>query len=192
MSPNVYIIAGPNGVGKTTFARKFLPIYADCKNFINADLIAQGVSPFSPESAAIHAGRLMLDEIRFSMNREVDFGFETTLSGRSHMGVIRQLKEHSYRIHLFYLWVPGVELTLERIRERVSRGGHNVPEVVVLRRFDRSIANFLTHYRALADRWILFDNSTPSLSIVASEEEGKLLIIERKRYNELVLRYGCR
>src|SRR5258708_33491106 len=93
MNPNVYIIAGPNGAGKTTFARKFLPDYADCRNFINADLIAQGMSPFAPESAAFRAGRLMLGEIELSMRRRVDFGFETTLSGRSHLRVMRRLKE---------------------------------------------------------------------------------------------------
>jgi len=119
VSPNVYIIAGPNGAGKTTFAREFLPKYADCRNFINADLIAQGMSPFSPESAAIRAGRLMLGEIELSMRRRVDFGFETTLSGRSHLGVMRRLKERTYQVHIFYLWVPSVELALARIRDRV-------------------------------------------------------------------------
>lgn len=143
MSPNVHVIAGPNGAGKTTFARKFLPSYADCKNFINADLIAEGVSPFAPESAAIRAGRLMLEEIRLTMCRGIDFGFETTLSGRSHLGVIRRLKQKGYQVQFFYLWVPSVELALARIRERVLRGGHDVPEAVVRRRFGRSIANFL-------------------------------------------------
>jgi predicted ABC-type ATPase len=190
VSPNVYIIAGPNGAGKTTFALEFLPKYADCRNFINADLIAAGMSPFSPESAAIRAGRLMLEEIELSMRRGDDFGFETTLSGRSHLGLIRRLKERGYQVHFFYLWIPSVELALARIRERVLRGGHDVPEAVVRRRFDRSATNFLTHYQALADTWILFDNSAAALSIVASQEHGEVHITERKRYNELVERYG--
>jgi predicted ABC-type ATPase len=92
MSPSAYIIAGPNGVGKTTFAREFLPNYADCRNFVNADLIAQGMSPFSPETAAVRAGRLMLEEIDLFMRRGADFGFETTLSGRGHLNLVRQLK----------------------------------------------------------------------------------------------------
>ncbi len=192
MSPNVHIIAGPNGAGKTTFAREFLPNYADCLNFVNADLIAQGLSPFSPETAAFRAGRLMLEEIELSMSKEVDFGFETTLSGRSHLGIIRRLKEQAYQVYFFYLWVPSVELALARIRERVLRGGHDVPEAVVRRRFNRSITNFLTHYRPLADRWILFDNSAAALSIVASEEQGELRIFETKLYNDLVVRYGRR
>jgi len=190
VSPNVYIIAGPNGAGKTTFARKFLPAYAECKNFINADLIAAGISPFSPESAAVRAGRLMLEEIELSMRRGADFGFETTVSGRSHLRVIRAFKDRGYQVHLFYLWIPSVELGLARIKERVFRGGHDVPEAVVRRRFNRSITNFLVRYRSLADRWILFDNSAAVLSIVASEELGQLRIFEAKRYNELMARYG--
>jgi len=190
VSPNVYIIAGPNGAGKTTFAREFLPKYADCRNFINADLIAQGVSPFSPESAAIRAGRLMLGEIELSMRRRVDFGFETTLSGRSHLGVMRRLKERTYQVHIFYLWVPSVELALARIRERVLRGGHDVPETVVRRRFERSIANFLARYRLLANRWMLFDNSSSAPTIIASQWQGSLRVVGTKAYNDLIACYG--
>jgi len=115
MSPSLYIIAGPNGAGKTTFARQFLPNYADCRNFINADLIAQGVSPFSPEAAAFRAGRLMLQEIDLYAKRGESFGFETTLSGRSYLSLIRRLKKRGYKVHFFYLWVPSVELALWRI-----------------------------------------------------------------------------
>ena len=191
MEPNVYIIAGPNGAGKTTFAREFLPKYAHCRNFINADLIAAGMSPFSPESAAFWAGRLMLEEIELSMRRGVDFGFETTLSGRTYLRVIQRLKEGGYQVHFFYLWVPSVELGLARIRERVLRGGHDVPEAVVRRRFDRSITNFLVHYRLLADRWILFDNSSPKPTIVASQKQGLLRVVDSKGYNVIVARYGA-
>jgi predicted ABC-type ATPase len=153
-------------------------------------MIAQGMSPFAPELAAIRAGRLMLEEIELSVRRGADFGFETTLSGRTHLRVIRDLKKRAYQVHFFYLWVPSVELALARIRERVSRGGHDVPEAAVRRRFERSITNFLVHYRLLADSWMLFDNSTAVLSIVASQEHGEAHITERKRYNELVERYG--
>jgi predicted ABC-type ATPase len=190
MSPSAYIIAGPNGVGKTTFAREFLPNYADCRNFVNADLIAQGMSPFSPETAAVRAGRLMLEEIDLFMRRGADFGFETTLSGRGHLNLVRQLKKHAYEVHVFYQWVPSVDLALSRIKERVLRGGHDVPEAVVRRRFGRSIRNFLVHYRPLADRWMLFDNSDAALSIIASKEQGRLRLIEVEIYNGLVARYG--
>lgn len=119
----LYIIAGPNGVGKTTFAHTFLPKYADCKNFVNADLIAQGMSPFSPETAAIRAGRLVLSEIAFFSQRRVSFGFETTLSGRSYLRLIQQLKRKGYRVHLFFLFVESVDVALSRIQERVLKGG---------------------------------------------------------------------
>ncbi|MGB6684855.1 MAG: zeta toxin family protein, partial [Candidatus Acidiferrum sp.] len=112
MNPNVYIIAGPNGSGKTTFARKFLPKYANCRVFMNADLIAQGLSPFAPERAAFRAGRLMMEEIKMQAARGEDFGFETTLSGKGHLQVVRGLKRRGYEVHIFYLWVPSAELTL--------------------------------------------------------------------------------
>lgn len=142
MNPSLYVIAGPNGAGKTTFAREFLPNYADCKNFINADLIAEGVSPFSPETVAFRAGRLMIQEIGLYAKNRDSFGFETTLSGRSHLGLIRDLKKQRYEVHFFFLWIPTVNLALTRVRARVLAGGHNVPEAVVRRRFDRSIRNF--------------------------------------------------
>src|SRR6184192_2374465 len=120
MSPSIYIIAGPNGVGKTTFAREFLPNYADCRNFVNADLIAQGMAPFSPETAAFRAGKLMLTEIDLLAQRRADFGFETTLSGRSYLRLIGRLKNQGYAVHFFFLWLSNVDLALSRIRGRVS------------------------------------------------------------------------
>ena len=110
-------------MGKTTFARTFLPKYADCKNFINADLIAQGMSPFSPEAAAMRAGRLVLSEIRFFAQRKVPFAFETTLSGRSYLRLIRQLKKQGYQVHVFFLWVRSVDVALSRVKDRVLKGG---------------------------------------------------------------------
>lgn len=190
MNPNVYIIAGPNGAGKTTFAREFLPNYANCRVFINADLIAQGMSPFDPEKAAFRAGRLMLEEIETQAARGVDFGFETTLSGKGHLHVVRGLKKRGYEVHIFYLWVPSAELTLARIRERVLRGGHDVAEAVVRRRFERSIGHFLGPYGRLADRWILFDNSGVAPTEVATSRHGKLRIVDERLYNELIANHG--
>ena len=139
---NVYIIAGPNGSGKTTFAIKFLPEYVKCSNFINADLIAQGLSPFSPGAAAIKAGKLVLEQIRQFENQGVDFAFETTLSGKLYVKLFKSLKKKGYKIHLFFLWIPDAELAISRIKSRVARGGHNVPVRDVQRRFNRSISNF--------------------------------------------------
>jgi|SRR5579872_2641708 len=120
---DVYVIAGPNGAGKTTFAREFLPNYADCKNFVNADLIAQGMAPFSPDTAAWRAGRMMLREIQSLAEKRASFGFETTLSGRGYVGLLQGLKAKGYEIHIFFLWLKSVDLAVSRVRERVSRGG---------------------------------------------------------------------
>jgi predicted ABC-type ATPase len=190
MSPNLYVIAGPNGAGKTTFAREFLPNYGDCKNFVNADLIAEGVSPFSPAAVAFRAGRLMLEEIDIHSRRGEDFGFETTLSGRRHLGLIRDLKQQGYEIHLFFLWVSTVDLALIRIRDRVSNGGHDVAEPVVRRRFDRSVRNFFVHYRPLANTRLLFDNSGATPVPIAIQEHAALRIINAEFYNLLTARYG--
>ncbi len=187
---DLYIIAGPNGVGKTTFARTFLPKYADCQNFINADLIAEGMSPFSPEAAAVRAGRLMLSEIRFFSQRRVPFAFETTLSGRSYLRLIRHLKKRGYRVHFFFLWVGTVDVALSRVKDRVLKGGHDVPEPVIRRRFNRSIGNFFSEYRELADSWYLFDNSGATPSVIAFERDGKLRIIGGVQYQALIARYG--
>jgi len=187
---DLFIIAGPNGVGKTTFAREFLPNYADCRNFVNADLIAQGMAPFSPETAAFRAGKMMLIEIQSFADRRLPFAFETTLSGRSCMGLLRRLRAQGYKVHLFFLWVESVDLALSRVRERVVRGGHNVPEAVVRRRFDRSIRNFLVHYRRLADFWTLFDNSGATPRVVAFEKNEEVRIIDKSLYSALAKRYG--
>jgi predicted ABC-type ATPase len=132
----------------------------------------------------------MLEEIEFHASRGEDFGFETTLSGKGHIRVVRGLKKRGYEVHIFYLWVPSAELALSRVRGRVLRGGHNIPEAVVRRRFERSIRNFLGEYRQLGDRWIMFDNSAAELSIIASQEVGGLRIIQSERYNGIVARYG--
>src|SRR3954452_1144166 len=126
--PTVYILAGPNGAGKSTFARLFLPEYADCKEFVNADLIAAGLSPFNPESLAIEAGRLMLDRIKTLARSRVDFGFETTLAGRGLVPLLNRLRGEGYRLNLLFLWLPNPDLAVARVRERVRTGGHSIPE----------------------------------------------------------------
>ena len=132
----------------------------------------------------------MLGEINLLAKRRADFGFETTLSGRSHLRLIRQLKNQGYTAHFFFLWVPSVDLALLRVRARVSEGGHDVPEAVVRRRFDRSVRNFLIYYRRLADSWTLFDNSGAIPIVIAFEKQGEVRIMEPELYNGLVARYG--
>jgi predicted ABC-type ATPase len=186
----LFIIAGPNGVGKTTFAREFLPHFADCKNFVNADLIAQGVAPFSPEGAAFRAGRMMLNEIQSFSKRRDPFAFETTLSGRSYISLIRRLKRKGYKVYLFFLCVENVEVALSRIRQRVMKGGHDVPELVVRRRFDRSLDNFFREYQPIVDSWHLFDNTGSTPVTIAFKTGAKPRIIDRDKYRKLIRRYG--
>jgi predicted ABC-type ATPase len=184
--PNLYIIAGPNGAGKTTFARKFLPQYVECLEFVNADFIAGGLSPFAPERAAIHAGRLMLEQIHSLAERGVDFGFETTLSGKTYVKLLQGMRKGGYLIHIFFLWITDVELALERIKLRVRNGGHAIPEAIVRRRFGRSLPNFLRVYKPLADSWTIFDNSGDVPKMTAFEESGKIAILDPDLFNVLL------
>jgi len=188
--PNLYIIAGPNGAGKTTFARKFLPDYAKCLEFVNVDLIASGISPFDPERAALRAGRIMLGQIHSLAERGADFGFETTLSGRTYVKLLQEMKEKGYLIHTFFLWISDVELALERIRLRVRNGGHHIPEAIVRRRFGRSLPNFLRVYKPLADSWTIFDNSGDVPKLIAIEEAGKIEILDPDLFNILLKNKG--
>lgn len=166
-SPNVYVLAGPNGAGKSTFARLYLPDYADCKEFVNADLIAAGLSPFNPESLAIQAGRLMLERIEALAQARVDFGFETTLAGRGYASLFRRLKDLGYRVHVFFLWLPSPEMALARVHERVLAGGHSVPADVVRRRFSRGLSNLFRLYAPLLDSCLVFDTADRSPRLVA-------------------------
>jgi predicted ABC-type ATPase len=157
----IVIIAGPNGAGKTTFAREFLPREAGCPDFINADLIAGGLSPFAPEKAAIQAGRIMLAEIAARASRGESFAFETTLSGLNYVRHIPRWRTAGYHVKLVFLSLPTPELAVARVKARAAQGGHDVPEVVVRRRFDAGLRNFRDLYRGLVDSWILYDNSGP-------------------------------
>ena len=157
--PKIVIIAGPNGAGKTTFACAFLPQEAQCPHFINADLIAVGLSPFAPEAAAIRAGRLMLGEIAACAARRESFAFETTLSGLGYLRHIRAWKASGYHVSLFFLGLPSVDLAIARVAERVRQGGHDIPEDVIRRRFEAGRRNFEHQYRAAVDAWALYDNA---------------------------------
>ena len=183
--PKVYVIAGPNGAGKTTFVKEFLPVYADCINFINADLIASGLSPFKPEAAAIKAGRIMIEQMREYALANKDFTFETTLSGRSHLRFIRDLKTKGYEIHLIFLWIRNVDLAQKRVADRVRSGGHNVPEDVVRRRFPRGIKNFFNVYRPVLDSWMLFDNSSDEPNLVAEEGSNGLKVYDNELFKKI-------
>ena len=180
--PKLYIIGGPNGSGKTTFAKEFLPNYADCYEFVNADLIASGLSPFQPERAAIEAGRLMMEKMHSLAESRVDFAIETTLSGKAYVHFLQDLKSKGYKIHLFFLWIRSIEIALERIAGRVRRGGHNIPENIVQRRFNKGIYNLFNIYRPLLDYWAVFDNSGDLPSMIVSEESSRLKIFDNELF----------
>ena len=158
MSRKILIIAGPNGAGKTTFARSFLPREAQCSRFINADLIAAGLSPFAPEAAALKAGRLMLEEMAECVLKAESFAFETTLAGHGYLARIKRWRASGYHVSLYFLRLPNPEVAMARVAERVKQGGHHVPEEVIRRRFAAGLRNFHGAYKSAVDAWAVFDN----------------------------------
>jgi predicted ABC-type ATPase len=172
--PNLFIIAGPNGAGKTTYARRFLPEELRVAEFVNADLIAAGLSPFAPDRAAFEAGRLMLRRLRELAARGEDFSFETTLSGRAYAPLLREMRAAGYRIRLDFLWIPSLDVTRNRVRQRVAKGGHDIPDEVQLRRFHLGIRNLAQLYRPLVQRWRLLENTGDVPHLVAEEQNGRL------------------
>jgi predicted ABC-type ATPase len=155
----IIIIAGPNGAGKTTFARSFLPAEAGLPRFINADLIAAGLAPFAPETAAVKAARLMLSEIDQCVQHGESFAFETTLSGVGYLRHIDQWKAQGYKVSLIFLRLPSVETAIARVAERVHHGGHDIPEEVIRRRFASGWTNVQRLYRPAVSDWALYDNT---------------------------------
>jgi predicted ABC-type ATPase len=176
---SVYIIAGPNGSGKTTFATLFLPDYVQCPNFVNADFIAKGLAPFEPRAAAIKAGKLVLQQIHEYANRGVDFSFETTLAGKSYAQLLVGLKAKGYALHLFFLWIPSPELAIARIKDRVAEGGHHIPAEDVHRRFARGLINFFFLYEPLVNSWILFDNSKAKPILIAERKNSHREVVNK-------------
>ncbi|PKY11996.1 Zeta toxin family protein [Acidithiobacillus marinus] len=158
MSKKIIIIAGPNGAGKTTFARSFLPQEAQCPRFINADLIAAGLSPFAPEAAALKAGRLMLAEMNDCVRKGESFAFETTLAGLTYVRRIDQWRAMGYHVSLFFLRLPNAETAIARVAERVRQGGHDIPEAVIRRRFEAGLQNLEQHYKDAVDAWAVYDS----------------------------------
>jgi predicted ABC-type ATPase len=168
----ILIIAGPNGAGKTTFAFEYLRHEAAMKNFINADLIAQGLSPLNPESAAVQAGRIMLQMEESLAAAGQSFAIETTLSGLTYLRRIREWQSQGYKVSLIFLWLPDADWAKSRVGLRVREGGHNIPRDVIERRYRRGWQNFQNVYRSLVDRWILYDNSGSRAVMI---EEGRNL-----------------
>ncbi|MEN9353370.1 MAG: hypothetical protein RL318_695 [Fibrobacterota bacterium] len=167
--PQILIFAGPNGAGKSTFAQEFLPTEAQCLRFLNADLIAQGISPFAPEEAAIQAGKIFLRQLEDCIERRESIAFETTLSGTSWARSIPRWQASGYFVRLYFLRLPTPDFARSRVHLRVSEGGHSIPDETIERRFHAGFRNFENVYKPLVDWWMLFDGSTP---VPTLQEEG--------------------
>ena len=165
--PVLFIIAGCNGAGKTTASYTILPELLNIKEFVNADEIARGLSPFQPEKLAIEAGRIMLGRIRSLISQRTDFAFETTLASRSFVALIDEAKQAGYKVNLLYYWLDDVDLAIERVRVRVSEGGHNIARDVIVRRYYSGLKNLLTLYIYKVDFWLLVDNSKKEPEVIA-------------------------
>lgn len=169
--PTIYVIAGPNGAGKTTFSTEFLPDFVTCREFLNADLIAAGLSPFAPEKQNMRAGRLLLERISELVAERVDFGFETTLAGRSYSKLLKDCKADGYRVVLFFLWLPAVELAVDRVQNRVEQGGHNIPIEDIKRRYTTGIWNFFHLYEPILDDWWIYNASKLPPQLIVSRTQ---------------------
>ncbi|OGV35499.1 MAG: hypothetical protein A3E88_05190 [Legionellales bacterium RIFCSPHIGHO2_12_FULL_35_11] len=167
--PHLIIIAGPNGAGKSTAAPALLKNALHMDNFVNADVIAQGLCAYQPEKAAIQAGRIMLDRIHTLADEKYNFAFETTLASRSFATWIPKLKNQGYQFHLIFLWLKTVDLAIFRVRERIKNGGHSVQEETIKRRYSAGLKNFFNLYTSLADSWQFYDNSDDNLVLVAAK-----------------------
>lgn len=185
--PHLIIIAGSNGSGKSTSAPALLKDTLHVDNFVNADVIAQGLCAYQPEKTAFQAGRIMLDRIHMLANEKANFAFETTLASRTFALWIPKLQKQDYQFHLFFLWLKDTELAILRVKERVRTGGHSVPETTIRRRYAAGLKNFFNLYRPLADSWQLYDNSNADLSLIASEiKHNDLIVKDEKLWRQLV------
>ncbi len=184
--PNIYVIGGANGSGKTTTAKRVLPNSLEVIEYVNADEIAAGISMFNPESVAILAGRLMLERLEILANSGVNFAFETTLAARYFASFLRKFKLKGYNINLIFFWLQSPELAIERVRRRVESGGHNIPEDVIRRRYTRGVKNLFKLYMPLCDNWVIYDNSKGNSQVVAGcELEQKPIIYQPKIWNQI-------
>lgn len=183
---NLYIIAGCNGAGKTTASYTVLPEMLECKEFINADEIARGLSPFQPEKVSIKAGRIMLNRIRELIIKKEDFAFETTLSTRSYSKLINEARKEGYFVSLVFFWLNSIELAKERVRIRVEEGGHFIDEETISRRYISGLKNFFEIYQPQLDYWLMINNSDGPFSLVAEGTlKSNIKIYDDLSWNEI-------
>ena len=186
---HLYIISGPNGAGKTTASYTVLPKILQCKEFVNADEIARGLSPFNPESVAIEAGRLMLKRISELLQRNESFSIETTLSTRSYFRLIEKAHTQGYDVTLLYFWLKSPEQAIERVAERVAKGGHNIPEDIIVRRYWEGLDNLFNIYMPIVDTWVLVNNAEMPRTIIATGGREQDTIINDNRLYKIIEEY---
>lgn len=187
MARNLYIISGCNGAGKTTASYTVLPEILGCKEFVNADEIARGLSPFNPTSVAIEAGRLMLQRIEDLLARDESFSIETTLATRSYVKLVQRAKAKDYRVSLLYFWLDSPELAMRRVAERVSKGGHDIPKSTITRRYAAGINNLFKLFVPRVDYWAIFDNSeSPRRTVASGGLNAKTEILENVAYDKMM------
>jgi predicted ABC-type ATPase len=188
--PNLYIIAGPNGAGKTTASFNLLPDVLHCPNFVNADEIARGLSPFAPETVAFQAGRIMLQRIEELLPQRVDFAIETTLATRSYAQLVHRAHALGYKVHLIFFFLENEEQAIARVAQRVSNGGHDIPEHDIRRRFKRGIYNLINLYMPICDNVHVYNNAHGDAILVAkySRSNGEIQIYEQEMWNQLLLK----
>ena len=186
--PNFYIIAGPNGAGKTTASYTLLPEMLGCVNFVNADEIARGLSPFAPEIVDVQAARIMLERVEELLSQKADFGLETTLATRSYVQLIKRAHTLGYKVHLLFFYLETPEQAIQRVAQRVSNGGHGIPEDVIRRRFQRGIDNLINLYLPICDSALIFNNmKTPALLIARKKNcTDDIELVEIDMWNHLL------
>lgn len=182
--PEFYLFGGPNGAGKTTTALQILPAL-DCRRFVNADIIAQALTPLEPDAANLKAGVMLMRQVRELAQSGVDFGTETTLAARTYVPLVNRWRALGYRFHLFYVWLPSADMAVARVASRVRAGGHNIPEDVIRRRYQAGRANFCEYYKPNADFWTVLDNSQPNFRVIAKGDQNCEEIFDPKVWNAI-------
>ena len=186
MSKNLYIISGCNGAGKTTASYTVLPEILECKEFVNADEIARGLSPFNPDSVAIEAGRLMLQRIEELLGKGETFSIETTLATKSYINLVRRAQAKGYRVSVLFFWLKTPELAIQRVAERVRKGGHNIPEEIIRRRYAAGISNLFRLYMREVDYWSIYDSSeNPRRRIARGGNNMETIITDNRKFSKI-------
>lgn len=187
---NLYIISGCNGAGKTTASFTILPEILECKEFVNADEIARGLSPFQPEKVAFESGRIMLRRLNELIDENENFAFETTLASKTFKEYVIRAKNKGYETTLIFFWLDDVAMAIERVKIRVEEGGHNIPTEIIVRRYNRGLHNFFKIYKSIVDNWMFIDNSGSTYTEIAQSVSGEMEVFNEVLWNKIKLNYG--